>query len=352
MLHTLQYSIVFGLIETAALATKEDEFGEDEFDDVDFSDAQMIQEADLSESGMHEGMPGEVIVKPSSGPNGDLTGSSSNAARPRPQQQANQGAMSIQYQNSKKQSVRPQPSNQSNSAISRQPNGGTGPQLPPQNGKQMAQKQPHTPQRQVSHQQQATSEINNADLPMGPPSRNSGPNQNTSTFQSNLQARSNQNGVPGGLAQQQQPTGQSPAQPPRAGSAPPIEPSPEPPAGFYSARMAEKVQSADAPGLPSPEAAFKPRQPSSIFKSSNVDHTRSGPISRDAIAGSSQQQPTSASTTPLRSGTNNFTNPSLDLGRKVGMPGSPSPGMNRGSFKAPGPMRPGEGATAAGNAAV
>lgn len=106
----------------------------------------------------------------------------------------------------------------------------------------------------------------------------------------------------------------------------------EPPVGFFTARAAESLQNAQ--GFPPKAPAFDPHLESpSIRKTAGVDHTKTKPINREALA-------SPAVAVPQRS---NFVNPQTDKARKVGMPSAASPLQNRGSYKPPMMKRPAEG---------
>ncbi|KAL9127607.1 MAG: hypothetical protein Q9217_003541 [Psora testacea] len=109
------------------------------------------------------------------------------------------------------------------------------------------------------------------------------------------------------------------------------------PAGFFTARAAENLQSTQRP-LDAP--AFNPHLESpSIRKTPGVDHSKTKPVNRDMVA--------APTTLPPPSRGSNLVNPQADKGRKVGMPVSASPLQNRGSYKPPQMKRPAEGGRSA-----
>ena len=98
-----------------------------------------------------------------------------------------------------------------------------------------------------------------------------------------------------------------------------------PPAGFFTARAAESLQTGLCIPLKAP--AFNPHLESpSIRKTAGIDHTKTKPVGRDAV-GAPPQPPVARA---------NFINPQSDKTRRVGMPmGAPSPLQNRGSYRPP-----------------
>ena len=103
----------------------------------------------------------------------------------------------------------------------------------------------------------------------------------------------------------------------------------DPPVGFFTARVAETVQNANA--MPSDIPTFNPHLESpSIRKTAGIDHTRTGPVARDLINGA----PPGNISMPPRP---NFTNMLGDQARRIGMPkpAVASPLQNRGSYKPP-----------------
>ncbi|RDW91418.1 hypothetical protein BP5796_02583 [Coleophoma crateriformis] len=111
-------------------------------------------------------------------------------------------------------------------------------------------------------------------------------------------------------------------------------------AGFFSARAAQLLpegQNNDSvpANIPSNLPAFNPHAESpSIRKTPGIDHTSSKPLTRDLKHAPSSSQ---ASAPPSRP---NIINPSMDVTRRIGAPGSPSPMANRGQYKAPTLKRP------------
>jgi hypothetical protein len=115
----------------------------------------------------------------------------------------------------------------------------------------------------------------------------------------------------------------------------------EPAVGFYNARAAEILGQVDPSNnqLPAAVPAFNPHADGGIRRTSGVNHSRSGPVSRQAIAGVTGQNGghyrPGTNQTPSRP---NFVNPQSDANRKIGMPGGmQSPLANRGAYKPPGP---------------
>ncbi|CAL3971266.1 unnamed protein product [Diplocarpon coronariae] len=111
--------------------------------------------------------------------------------------------------------------------------------------------------------------------------------------------------------------------------------------GFFSARAAtmlpEGVQADSAAAVPIPAhlPVFNPHAESpSIRKTPGIDHNSSKPLTRDLkhVSGST---PAVAGPAAAAAPRPNILNPQLDLGRKIGQPGSPSP-MNRSNqYKPP-----------------
>lgn len=113
--------------------------------------------------------------------------------------------------------------------------------------------------------------------------------------------------------------------------------------GFFSARGLNK-DGLDIEGpvpLPVHELPiFNPNAESpSIRKTPGVDHSKTRPLNRELrhVPGSIQPNPVPAPTTRP-----NIINPQLDAARRIGAPGSPSPGGNRGMYKPPTMKRPSE----------
>jgi DNA repair and recombination protein RAD52 len=119
-------------------------------------------------------------------------------------------------------------------------------------------------------------------------------------------------------------------------------PAHEPPVGFITARIADKVQ---GPTVITPNIqgmAFNPHAESpSIRKTTGIDHRRSAPINRQVVTAGppnvlAQPGPGNAGMMPNRP--TNFVNPQADVSRRIGMPvGGQSPLANRGAYKPPGP---------------
>ncbi|PBP19381.1 putative DNA repair and recombination protein rhm52 [Diplocarpon rosae] len=119
--------------------------------------------------------------------------------------------------------------------------------------------------------------------------------------------------------------------------------------GFFSARAAtmlpEGAQADSAAAVPIPAhlPVFNPHAESpSIRKTPGIDHKSSKPLTRDLkhVSGSTQAVAGPVAAAAPRP---NILNPQLDLGRKIGQPGSPSP-MNRSNHYKPPSMtkRPAE----------
>lgn len=106
----------------------------------------------------------------------------------------------------------------------------------------------------------------------------------------------------------------------------------ETPVGFFTARAAESIQGGS--GKPIKASPFNPHLESpSIRKTSGVDHSKTKPIVREAVASAASP----AASRP------NFVNPQTDKTRRLGMPGGgASPLQNRGSYKPPAMKRPAE----------
>lgn len=113
--------------------------------------------------------------------------------------------------------------------------------------------------------------------------------------------------------------GQAPVPGPNMDMPPPGNDSPS--AAFFSARAVDMLR--DNPSGPSAAPQFDPHaQSPSIRKTAGVDHTKSVPISKPMIAG----------TSPAANNSRDFVNPSTDMNRKIGAPGGAGFGspMNRG----------------------
>lgn len=111
----------------------------------------------------------------------------------------------------------------------------------------------------------------------------------------------------------------------------------EPPVGFFTARVAETVQTASS--LPLEAPSFNPHLESpSIRKTAGIDHSKTKPVGRDIVGGPPFPAVMSPASRP------NFVNPQADKARRVGMPvGAASPLSNRGSYKPPQMKRVAEG---------
>ncbi|KAL9102792.1 MAG: hypothetical protein Q9163_002110 [Psora crenata] len=111
----------------------------------------------------------------------------------------------------------------------------------------------------------------------------------------------------------------------------------EPSLGFFTARAAETIQTAQGT-LKAPP--FNPHLESpSIRKTAGVDHSKTRPVDRDLVGAL-------VVSTSLTKGSN-IVNPQADKARKVGMPGAAGPLQNRGSYKPPQMKRLAEGGRAA-----
>lgn len=120
-------------------------------------------------------------------------------------------------------------------------------------------------------------------------------------------------------------------------------------AGFFSARAAAAVipdinvpvGDGPPPPLPTNLATFDPYAESpSIKRTAGVDQKRSGPVSRDVMQPSGSQAHIAAATPTTGLSRPNVVNPQLDMARRIGAPGSPSPMANRGQYKPPSMKRP------------
>ena len=141
--------------------------------------------------------------------------------------------------------------------------------------------------------------------------------------------------------QQAQPKNQANANPQASGPQQGLASDQTPSPGFYTARAAPLLQAAENAQVPN-APTFNPHAESpSIRKTSGIDHTKSKPVNKDALglptpapAAPNAVAPATNSTVASRP---NVTNPQLDHMRKIGMPTSPTPLQNRGSYKPPGP---------------
>ncbi|KAI9829769.1 MAG: hypothetical protein M1819_006006 [Sarea resinae] len=106
------------------------------------------------------------------------------------------------------------------------------------------------------------------------------------------------------------------------------------PVGFFTARAAEALQDPKSMSLNAP--LFNPHSESpSIRKTSGVDHSKTRPVSREALGISNQTANSNAMPRP------SFANPQAEPGRRIGMPAATaSPLQNRSSYRPPGPAGP------------
>jgi hypothetical protein len=128
---------------------------------------------------------------------------------------------------------------------------------------------------------------------------------------------------------------------------------PAPSVGFVTGRAAELLQKAPSDSnAPVHAPAFNPHAESpSLRRTSGINHNRSAPVRREAIASNhtdnanlqplSQNSGASTATASHAGGLGrpNFINPQSDANRRIGMPGhmnAPSPLGNRGAYKPPG----------------
>jgi DNA repair and recombination protein RAD52 len=116
----------------------------------------------------------------------------------------------------------------------------------------------------------------------------------------------------------------------------PAEPPAGVPAGFVTGRSASFLTQAAEGKLTNTPAAFNPHAESpSIRRTQGVNPNKSAPIMREslgsALANASNGPQQQQSNGPNRS---NFTNPSIDPTRRIGMPGGGGP-PNRGAYKPP-----------------
>lgn len=116
----------------------------------------------------------------------------------------------------------------------------------------------------------------------------------------------------------------------------PTEPPAGVPVGFVTGRSASFLTQAAEGKLTNAPAAFNPHAESpSIRRTQGVNPGKSAPIMREslgsALATASDQQNPQQGTGPNRA---NFTNPSVDPTRRIGMPGGGGP-PNRGAYKPP-----------------
>lgn len=125
----------------------------------------------------------------------------------------------------------------------------------------------------------------------------------------------------------------------------PQAPPPGAPIGFVTGRKADLVNASTGAGAAAEGLAFNPHAESpSIRRTQGVNPGKSAPITRDVLKaakeGQQQQQPAQqqAAGGSRPSGTN-YTNPSADMNRKIGMPQSPvggggfSGGRGSGAYK-------------------
>lgn len=121
-----------------------------------------------------------------------------------------------------------------------------------------------------------------------------------------------------------------------------LPPGIEPP-GFFSARGVQAHgEGTGASGKVSNIPAFNPKAESpSIRKTPGIDHTATMPLTRDLKHIPRASQASTSDASPTVRG--NVVNPHLDVTRRVGAPGSPSPMANRNSYKPPTMKRPSNG---------
>ncbi|KAH6722569.1 RAD52 DNA repair protein [Leptodontidium sp. MPI-SDFR-AT-0119] len=116
--------------------------------------------------------------------------------------------------------------------------------------------------------------------------------------------------------------------------------------GFFSARAAQMLpegtttDGAPPPAIPAHLPVFNPHAESpSIRKTPGIDHKSSKPLTRDLkhVPGSSQAvgAPGAGAGAGPAGPRSNIMNPQFDNTRRIGAPGSPSPMMNRNSYKPP-----------------
>ncbi|KAH9223795.1 hypothetical protein DL95DRAFT_352672 [Leptodontidium sp. 2 PMI_412] len=116
--------------------------------------------------------------------------------------------------------------------------------------------------------------------------------------------------------------------------------------GFFSARAAQMLpegtttDGAPPPAIPAHLPVFNPHAESpSIRKTPGIDHKSSKPLTRDLkhVPGSSQVvgAPGAGAGAGPAGPRSNIMNPQFDNTRRIGAPGSPSPMMNRNSYKPP-----------------
>ncbi|RAH46837.1 RAD52 DNA repair protein RADC [Aspergillus brunneoviolaceus CBS 621.78] len=106
-----------------------------------------------------------------------------------------------------------------------------------------------------------------------------------------------------------------------------------PSASFFSARAVDLLRDNPHGGVPAAAPAFDPHAESpSIRKTAGFDHSTSKPISKPMLSGGNNNASPAAGGNPAAAA-RDFINPSQDMHRKIGAPGSNnvgSPLMNRG----------------------
>ncbi|KAH0543835.1 hypothetical protein FGG08_001874 [Glutinoglossum americanum] len=312
----------------------DDEFGGSEFDEVDFSETHGAEDVNPDEVVLPVAATSERLERQKGA---DMQYHQALNGRNDPSkavQAANQSANGTNATGQQYSGQGPQQNPRPNP----QPVAQQGFQQGPQQSRPMMPRQPQTPGRSPQRASNAGVQQRVQGNPVPPQRLQNAP----SHFNNNHPNQPNSNAAQAPVQHQraQQPSNLAHCEtPPTA-----VPQGHNPPAAFFTARAAEIVQVSNAIA-PSDAPTFNPYAESpSIRKTSGIDHTKSKPVPRQSL---SSQNPAPGVPPMARI---NLANPQLDATRRIGMPGNPSPILNRNSYsysyKPPGPAttkRPADG---------
>jgi hypothetical protein len=128
-------------------------------------------------------------------------------------------------------------------------------------------------------------------------------------------------GQPQPQKQQQQPQAQPQTPGVKPLPTPPTSGPHNPPVGFFTGKAAYDLVGDDKV-LPEQAPTFNPHRPTTIPRTSGIDHTKSSPVPRKLQAAPNERPETARP---------NFENPSMNTSRQIGMPP-----QNYAPFRAPG----------------
>ncbi|KAF2663961.1 hypothetical protein BT63DRAFT_430203 [Microthyrium microscopicum] len=332
----------------------DDEYGADDFEHLEFVHSDDIDMEESVETIQSDPRPPIEPIPAGRTTNGNQgPGPPAENQHPLPQQSANRGQQQVMNSNGARTENHPNQAAQNQQSRAQQAGQNQQARQSMQNRQPQAQAQAAQIQRHQAPQQGQSN--NTAQRALGSNQQNV--QQHNGNGSSHRPANANNNGAAGPAqmngqnrlsgtppargqpAQAQNNAAQNPALQQANGTAqfnaPPV------PVGFYSARVADVLNDEKSP-LSAQIKPFDPHTPGVMRRTTGVNHGKSGPIHRSAVAAGTT---TATTTNPANAGPNNqaqarpnVVNPLADTARRIGVPGGAgSPLANRTSYKLPGP---------------